>query len=91
MDVIGPPVKPVPVKTEVTPAPRAIVCHVPELFCPSNTSSVLLKRNCPANVPGRCAVVPVGNATAPVPGNTGFGVMLIVGLAEPSPPTTVIC
>ena len=34
---------------------------------------------------------PVGTVTDPVPGNTGLLAMLIVGLAEPSPPTTVIC
>ena len=72
VDVIGPPVNPVPVDTDETPIPAAANgVHVP-LIRPSNRRVSELYLKAPSPTDPRCAVVPIGTVIAAVPGVTGL-------------------
>ena len=81
VEVIGPPVRPVPVATDVTPLPDTIAPHAP-LAYPSNVPVDTLYRRLPSVDVPRWPVVPDGKITPPLPGKTGFVAIAIVGPAE---------
>ena len=72
----------------VTPPVRENDCQ-PETLKPSNVPLLVLYRIAPV-LPTLCAVVPFGNVTEPLPGNTALFAILKVGVDEPSPPAILI-
>ena len=72
VDVIGPPVNPVPVDTEVTPTPAKAKGDHDPFNRPSNKEVSELNRIAPSPTDPRCAVVPIGKVIAAVPGVTGL-------------------
>jgi hypothetical protein len=86
VEVMGPPVRPVPVAIEVTPVP--VVIEPQEPFAkPSKVAVVVLYRNAPFE-PARWPVVPLGTVMAAVPGTTGLLANAIVG--DPPIPFPVV-
>ena len=90
VEVIGPPVRPVPVLIRVTALPEVIEPQ-PAAVYPSNDSRSVLYRIVPTpEAMDRLAVGPTGTVKPAAPGTIGLLAIAMVGLLEPLPSVTVI-